>query len=153
MRAAVQFRKRRMPPPQDLGLLLQILALIAVLPALLRLLSMPRILRLLTPAPRLRVGMDGAFARKAAYYTDALLRRRVWLLQPNCLRRSLVLYHLLRRSGLAVQVCLGVRSAPAGSGLQGGLEGHAWLVYEGKPFLEHHAGLVERYTVSYRFPP
>jgi hypothetical protein len=151
MRTAHVCRQRR---PFDLGLLLQILALATVVPVLLRVLSLPRVLRLLTPkqAQPLKADRDRAFARKVAHYTDALLRHRLWIYRPNCLRRSLVLYHFLCRSGWAVQICLGVRSTPMGDGLSAGLQGHAWLVYGGEPFLERHTGLVERYTVSYRFP-
>jgi hypothetical protein len=118
-----------------------------------RWLSVPRLLRLLTPktAPQ---HADPEFAAKVARYTDALQRRGAWIYRPNCLRRSLVLYRLLRRAGINVQICLGVRraDATAAQDISGGLEGHAWLVYQDMPFLERQQALPQSYRTTYRFP-
>jgi hypothetical protein len=62
--------------------------------------------------------------------TEGLLRSRFFPFRRTCLRRSLLLAHLLRRSGIEVKIALGVD--PRG----GNFRGHAWLCREGKPFLE-----------------
>lgn len=45
--------------------------------------------------------------------------------QPTCLRRSLVLWYLLRRRGVPASLKLGVRATG------GELEGHAWVEQDG----------------------
>ena len=48
----------------------------------------------------------------------------------SCLRRSLVLYRLLRAQGLDVGLELGVRRAA------GRLAGHSWIIWRGAPLFE-----------------
>ena len=54
---------------------------------------------------------------------------RPW--KRTCLKRSAVLYYLLRNAGLPVHLHIGVRKSAAGA-----LQAHAWLVRDGVPFLE-----------------
>jgi hypothetical protein len=142
--------------PRDVWLFLRILSLITVLPALLRWLSMPQLLRLLTPSaakPPQRLA-DPALPAKVARYTDAILRRRIWVYYPNCLRRSLVLYRFLRKSGLRVHICLGIRPAGGATAksISAGIDGHAWLAYRHRLLLERDEGLPRCYHITYRFP-
>lgn len=65
-------------------------------------------------------------------FTGRLLHSRLFRAHRTCLRRSLLLAHLLRKSGVEVTVCFGVREGGAG------LEGHSWLEREGGPFLEEN---------------
>lgn len=62
--------------------------------------------------------------------TEYLLRAPLFPFARTCLRRSLLLSHLFRRSGIMVGTAFGVDPA------ESGWEGHSWLVLEGKPFLE-----------------
>jgi hypothetical protein len=71
--------------------------------------------------------------------TEAILRSRILPLRRTCLRRCLLLSHLLRRSGLEVFVAFGVDP------LEAGWEGHSWLTLQGRPFLE---GEEERRTYA-----
>ncbi len=62
--------------------------------------------------------------------TEALLRFPLFPFRRTCLRRSLLLSHLLRKCGIPVRVAFGVDPA------EGGWEGHSWLVLNDRPFLE-----------------
>jgi|GEM_PF-1588868 len=63
-------------------------------------------------------------------FTERILRSPLFPVRRTCLRRSLLLAHLLRESGIETAICFGVRERG------GSLEGHAWLAREGRPFLE-----------------
>jgi hypothetical protein len=86
---------------------------------------------------------DAALAR----WVDRLLRALPGPWRYTCLRRSAVLYHLLRRAGRPVELWLGVRRDGTGA-----LGAHAWLVREGRPYLEPEPGQPARHTVIARFP-
>jgi hypothetical protein len=89
-----------------------------------------------------------ARAQRLARYADVWLRR-LRLANP-CLRRTLVLYGRLRRAGLPVHFCLGVRPGPALSD-DGLLDGHAWLELDEQPFLERSPLPAEQVT-TFRYP-
>jgi hypothetical protein len=78
-------------------------------------------------------------------FTDRYLRSKVRLGRRTCLRRSLLLANLLRKSGVEVNVCLGVRVR------EGRLEGHSWLIREGTPFLEREENW-KAYTCVFTLP-
>lgn len=91
---------------------------------------------------------------KIVKFTDYILRHNLWTDKNTCLRRSLVLYHFLRKSGINVFVCFGVRYNERLSDREAKkkLEGHAWLLYHGDIFLERNAEVTETYTMTYCFP-
>lgn len=64
---------------------------------------------------------------------DAVLGRLPPPWRRTCLTRTAVLFHLLRRSGLPVELCIGVR------GNDGKLEAHAWLERGRAPYMEAEA--------------
>jgi len=87
-------------------------------------------------------------------FTDYIFSRNFWIYRSTCLRRSLVLYHFLRKAGIDVQICFGVRyeeKSPNRDATKT-FEGHAWLLYKGEIFLERNDDIVKAYTVTYRFP-
>lgn len=61
---------------------------------------------------------------------DALLGRLPPPWRRTCLTRSVVLYHLLRRSGVPVELCIGVRRENQE------FAAHAWLERERRPYME-----------------
>ena len=67
---------------------------------------------------------------------------RYHMLKPTCLQKALVLYRLLRRKGVEVELIIGVTKA------KGALEAHAWLEYHGRVIL---GGQVERYAPLHWF--
>jgi hypothetical protein len=82
-----------------------------------------------------------------ADWVTGVLRRLPGPWRYTCLRRAAVLYFLLRRAGRPVELWVGVRRVPAGA-----LDAHAWLVRDGRPYLESDPGHAGRYTVIARFP-
>jgi hypothetical protein len=140
----------------DVLLFIRIIFLAAVLRAMLRLLSIPRLMKLLTPRTisDSRNPATDEVREKIVKYTDYIFGLNFWMFKNTCLRRSLVLYHFLRQAGIDVQICFGVRykedSQQEGSSKE--LEGHAWLLYKGDIFLERNAAMASEYTVTYCFP-
>ncbi len=95
----------------------------------------------LSPRKAARAGFDTAsYARDAAYVTNLLGGQRP--LSATCLRRSAVLWWLLRREGLDAQVVLGARK-------EGGrFEAHAWVeaggaVLNDRPDVRQHYAVFE----------
>jgi hypothetical protein len=118
----------------------RVLATCAVLPPLLSFVSLARI----ASAVRGRSGRaPGAAPDDAvlAEYVGQILHRLPPPWRYTCLRRSVVLYHLLCRAGRPVALRIGVRKE-AGSAL----EAHAWLVKDGVPYLEWDPAHSATYT-------
>jgi hypothetical protein len=70
---------------------------------------------------------------------ESLLRRKGRLLTrapANCLERSLGAYRLLCAAGAAPEIVVGIRR-----GAGGGVEGHVWVVVDGRPLAEDEAFL------------
>ena len=77
---------------------------------------------------------------RAAYLIDMVSRYHV--LKPTCLQKALILYGLLRRKGVEVELMIGVTK------IKGALEAHAWLEYHQRVIL---GGPVERYAPLHGF--
>lgn len=118
--------------------------LVLTVPVLLYLIPIHRLVRWLgTPRDGYRNPPTDALVRAVDYW----LRRLPWPWRITCLKRAAVLFGLLRRSGIAVSLHIGVaRSA------DGALAAHAWLVRDGAPYLEPPASDVGGYRVISTFP-
>ncbi len=93
----------------------------------------------LVPLDRLagRLGRPRTVKRPSAEQQEMIMRRVDGLLgrlpgpgRRTCLTRTAVLYHLLRRSGIPVEFCIGVRAN------DGKVEAHAWMERERVPYME-----------------
>ena len=82
-----------------------------------------------------------------AAWTETLLRRLPPPWRYTCLRRGIVLYYLLRKSGHDATLHIGVRRAGAGA-----FEAHAWLTRRGALLLEPPANQATQYRVLASFP-
>lgn len=127
----------------DWVLLGRILLLAAFLPGLLRYLSLPALMRTMTPVPSRH--RSGAIDPDKIVRLTGLVVERAPLIRKTCLIRSLVLYRLLRTGGVPVQIHLGVQQAGSR------LAGHSWLTYEGRPFSEPPAE--QAFSEIYVYPP
>ena len=141
---------------EEIWLFTQIFLLITVLPFLLKCLSIPRVMKMLAPR-RLKAyqHLDMEKSKdKIVKFTDYILRHNFWTNKNSCLRRSLVLYHFLRKLGINVFVCFGVRYNERlfDREAKKKLEGHAWLLYHGDIFLEKNVEITKTYTMTYCFP-
>jgi hypothetical protein len=115
-----------------------------VIPVLLLFVPLNRLTRWLG-RPR-RVPKDTSDALTASW-VDRQLHRLPWPWRHTCLRRSAVLYHLLRGAGRPVELWIGVRRTNTGA-----LAAHAWLVLEGIPYLERTAEHEATFATIARFP-
>jgi hypothetical protein len=113
-----------------------------VIPPALRLLPLDRLVE--------RLGRQRSPRRPDAVQQQAIMERVDALLgrlpppwRKTCLTRSVVLYHLLRRSGVPVELCIGVRRDDQE------FAAHAWLEREGRPYME--LGEVTGYEELARF--
>lgn len=118
---------------------------ILVIPVLLARVSLSRVAPRLGRSPRTPVGLLND--RRLAAWVSRRLRRLPDPWRYTCLRRSAVLYYLLRRAGRAVELCIGVRRDA-----ERAFEAHAWLVLDGEPYLEPSQSEHAEYRVIARFP-
>ncbi len=141
---------------EEILLFIQIFLLVTILPFLIRLLTVQRLMKFLTPRDidayknlNIEKSKD-----KIVKFTDYILSRNFWIYKSTCLKRSLVLYQLLRKSGIDVHVCFGVRynDKLPGRGTGKKLEGHAWLLHKGEIFLEKNVEETKTYKMTYCFP-
>lgn len=140
----------------DVWLFARIACLITILPMVLRFFSLPKVMQVLTPGSRLETSKPHLtiITSKIIKYTDYILNRNFWIYKNTCLKRALVLYHFLRRTGLGVQICFGVHvieEFPQNNDVKK-LQGHAWLLYEGSYFSERNTELTQKCKITYRFP-
>ena len=118
------------------------------IPPLLELVSFSTVERLLrSSTPRRAFVPLDAFV--AARWVDGFLAHLRGPWRSTCLRRSAILYYLLRSEGRPVELCIGVRREADGS-----LHAHAWLLLSDRLYLEQTANgeLVPDYRVIARFP-
>ncbi len=80
-------------------------------------------------------------------WTEAILRRLPSPWRYTCLRRGIVLYYLLRKSGRDAALHIGVRRAP-----EGAFAAHAWLTRQGALLLEPPSSQPAQYRVIASFP-
>jgi len=137
-------------------LFLQIFFLITILPFLIKLLSMPQLMKTLTPETKKFNGELNCrkLKDKIVKYTDYILSRNFWVYKSSCLNRSLTLYHFLRKLGIDIQICFGIRYKKYFTDTTGKkkIEGHAWLLHNGEFFLEANSEMTGTYKMTYCFP-
>jgi len=115
------------------------------LPPLLELVSLSRLAR--------RWEQLGSTAQEAldddhlAEWVSRVLWRLPWPWRHTCLRRGVVLFHLLRRAGRPVELHIGVQRDD-----ESAVGAHAWLVLDGQPYLERDPEHPRRFTEIARFP-
>ena len=81
-----------------------------------------------------------------AYYVERWLALAPYSSKGNCLPRALTLYWFARRAGFPVQFQCGVMK------INESIEGHAWLMLDGREFFERSPYWRE-FTVTVSFPP
>jgi hypothetical protein len=141
---------------EEVGLFLQIFLLITILPLLVKLMTVPQLMKILTPQKSKSNGKwdIDEIRDKIEKYTLYILSRDFWIYKNICLKRSLVLYHFLRKYGMYVTVCFGVRykNERSGNVEVKKMEGHAWLTCNGDIFMEKNAEETKTYRMTYCYP-
>jgi hypothetical protein len=118
---------------------------VALLTAAVKLMPLPRVMKLMTPARARRHAANPAQTQaRLARLLDALLAADFWIFTPTCWKRAPVLYRYLALEGIASRILFGVRRGETGL-----LAGHAWLEAEGRPLLETTP---PDYQVTFSFP-
>ena len=110
--------------PSELWVFAKIGVWILIVTLLLRLVSIPRMMALLSPHPNSRKGLPRT---KLVNFCSFWLGRETAFLQRSCLKRSLVLFRYLNMQGEAARFFIGVRKE------DGELKGHSWIMLDGKP--------------------
>lgn len=115
----------------------------AAVPPLVHAVPLDRLSRWLARGGRAAVPVDDA---ALASWIDQWLRRAPWPWRYTCLKRGAVMFMLLRRAGRPVRLHVGVRRDPDA------LRAHAWLVLDGKPYLETDPQRPASYAEIAAFP-
>lgn len=110
----------------------------------LRTISLPRLLDLLD-AKENRPTQIRPTLEDIAYYVDRWLDLFPYNKKGNCFPRALCLYRYARRHGVPVEFYCGVRKSGTS------LDGHAWLVLSGEPFMEPTQQW-KTFAVTFSFP-
>ncbi len=118
------------------------------IPPLLSLVSFARVARWLTgnsvPSTTAQKKVDD---EALAEWVSRILYRLPQPWRHTCLKRTAVLYHLLRRAGRPVELSIGVKHDD-----EGAVTAHAWLVRDGAPYLENDPEHPDRFKIIARFP-
>jgi len=136
---AVRFVHRR---PGEALLLARMAGWVLALSLLIKLLPLPRVLRLVTAPPR--NARQSLPAERLAQLIDLLLGLNLLVFTPTCWKRAPVLQRYLALNGLETRILFGVRKT--GGAL---LDGHAWLERDGCPIFEKQP---IDYVVTYSYP-
>lgn len=111
---------------QNLKILLEMFAFAAATPLLLKFYSLERVLDMITPRAKGRSdNMSRTSPESIVTLGILLLARNRLFLKNSCLKRSLLLYHFLRKHGAEVSIHFGVKK------IDGYLAGHSWLTQNG----------------------
>lgn len=141
---------------REFWLFTRIFFLATLLPPMLKYLPLSMSLRLLTPNNCKKVtDFERDYLKeKIIKYTEFILSWNFLVWKKICLRQALVLFHFFYQIGLDIQIFFGVRENPnlSGKAAKKMLQGHAWLVSNGKIYLEINDDYINTYAVTYRFP-
>lgn len=119
---------------------------VAALSLMVRLLPLPRAMKLVATRRRVAATPDNAAREQArlARILDSVLAADFWFLTPTCWKRAPVLHRFLALKGIETRIVFGVRREG-----EAALNGHAWLEAGGEPLLEKCA---PDYKVTFSFP-
>ena len=141
---------------KDIWLFICILFWATISPLIIKFLSLPRAMQIITPLEtnRYSVSNKKSTKEKIIKYTEYILNLNFWILKATCLNRSLLLYRFLNKIGLNVQICFGVKynKTMISKDCNRNIDGHAWLLLNGEMFLERKIEMAKEYKVTYCFP-
>ena len=131
--------------PTEALLLLRMAGWVMLLSVAVKVLPLPRALRLVSTKTRLASNVaHGEIQKQLAASADHLLKTDLLVLKPICWKRAALLHRYLALNGISTQIMFGMRREPGGN-----IRGHAWLEASGRPILETAA---PDYAITYAFP-
>ena len=131
--------------PGEALLLLRMCGWVLLLSVAVKVLPLPRALRLVstkTKAPSETPAEE--IQKRLADAIDLLLKTDFFILKPICWKRAALLHRYLALNGITTRIFFGMRKESNGS-----VAGHAWLEASNGPILE---AAVPNYAVTYSFP-
>ena len=143
-RLALAVARKSVRHPKELFLMVRMAWWIGVISIMAQLWSLPKALELVSGKPAGTNSNHKDLEKRLANTLDQLLSADVVFLKPKCWKRAAVLRRYLSKNGIPTTIVFGVRRD-----LNGDLDGHAWLEFEGKPILEKSH---PDYVVTYRYP-
>lgn len=123
---------------------LRVLGLVLTVPPLLHVVAVHRLVARISQR---RGDYDSPPVEALVLQVDDWLSRLPWLWHTTCLKRSAILYALLRRAGDDVQLHIGVKREADRT-----FAAHAWLVKNDQPYLEPDASGFATYQMITAFP-
>ena len=129
--------------PQRAFLILRMAWWVAILCAVVKLVSLPRALNVVSSSSE-QSSARAEDQQDLASAIDALLGLNTLFLKPICWKRAAILHRYLGLRGIATTINFGLRK-----GSDGPLAGHAWLEAGGQPVFEIET---PDYAVTYVFP-
>ena len=129
--------------PARAWLMVRMASWVVVLSLLVKLLSLSRALRIVSPEVREQRPAEAIDTLKLSTAIDSVLAVDFLMFKPSCWKRAAVLHRYLALAGVATTIQFGVTKD------EGELKGHAWLELNGEPILENAA---PNYKVTYTFP-
>lgn len=146
-RAAPRAARFALREPGSALLVARMAAWVAALSLAMKVLPLPKALRLVAPARRRRAaGVEAAEVQaRLGRLLDLLLATDFWIFTPTCWKRAPVLHRFLALRGIETRIVFGVRR----DGDSSPLSGHAWLEAGGEPLLETAP---PDYKVTFSFP-
>ena len=141
---------------KDIWLFICIFFWATILPLIIKFLSLPRVMQMITPLGTNRYNAKNkkSTKEKIIKYTEYILNLDFWIWRATCLNRSLLLYRFLNKIGINVRICFGVKfnKHMISKDSNRNLDGHAWLLLNGEIFLERNIEMAKEYKVTYCFP-
>lgn len=128
--------------PRDWLLIARMLSILLLFGVLRHVRSLPELIQTLDPGSE--KSANALPVDRKVQICDAILRRLYG--KDYCLRRSVILFHVLRRDGIPVRFVMGVVVRENDS-----LFGHAWVEMDGEPLAEA-VDPRESYAVTYSYP-
>jgi hypothetical protein len=117
---------------------------VTILSIVVRWYPLPRALKIVAAPGSGKSSVSEPDDEELATAIDALLGLDVLVFKPICWKRAAILHRYLTLRGRATTINFGIRR-----GVDGKLDGHAWLESGGRPILESQ---MLDYTVTYVFP-
>lgn len=113
----------------NVWLLLRLSVWVVLLSILVKFWSLPRVLQIITPASAAQPRTLSP--AQLANLLDRVLSLNFLVFTPTCWKRAIVLHRFLTLSGFTTRIVFGVQRDSEKK-----LAGHAWLEFQGEPFLE-----------------
>jgi hypothetical protein len=128
--------------PRTFFLFVRMAGGVVLVTLLTKIFSLQRVLQFITvrPAP----SNQFITTDKIVSLLDQLLSLNIFAFTPTCWKRAIILHRFLAFQGLPTRIVFGVQHDEAQK-----LSGHAWLEFQGQPFLESQP---PQFIATFSFP-